>query len=151
MCEQTRRPFIVFSLCTQIWDSILPLACVLTYTIVYYGLVYFWIWGVKSLIRPKVNKYLDISDQHQQSGHSCGHQSHCEDSQQVVTLFLYRQWETSLMVNYTHSTLCIFSVGFVWWKEVSQLGALTDCFSVSHHQGKNTQCLWPCTTKGTHH
>ena len=33
-------------------------------------------------------RYLDISPQHQQSGRSYGHQSHCEDSQQVVTLFL---------------------------------------------------------------
>ena len=32
--------------------------------------------------------YLDISDQHQQSGYSCGHQSHYENNQQVVTPFL---------------------------------------------------------------
>jgi len=36
------------------------------------------LWGME---------YLDISHQHQLSGHSCVHQYHCEYSQQVVTPF----------------------------------------------------------------
>ena len=71
--QQTRRPFIVFSfsttfpcllvnqsfipgagaplhlpICTQIWDSILHLDCVLTYIVLYYvtWILYFASWGV---------------------------------------------------------------------------------------------------------
>ena len=36
-----------------------------------------------------VDMYLDISHQHHHCGHSCEHQSHCENSQPVVTLFRY--------------------------------------------------------------